>query len=86
MADKRLYRHFLADKYKIRPTLAQKLADILTYAEEKDTLTTKDIRKKSGFTETAKRYLRQLSEYGYLAPQGANKNRTYIKTGKDTLI
>lgn len=87
MADKCGLIEFLADKYKIRPTLAQKLADILTYAEEKDTLTTEDIRKKFGFTETtAKRYLRQLSEYGYLAPQGANKNRTYIKTGKDTLI
>ena len=35
---------------------------------------------KLGFTETtAKRYLRQLTEFGYLEAQGGNKNRTYVK-------
>ena len=28
--------------------------------------------------EEGKRYLRQLVEFGYLEPQGGNKNRTYI--------
>ena len=33
-----------------------------------------------GFTPTtAKRYLRQLTEFGYLEAHGGNKNRTYTK-------
>ena len=30
-------------------------------------------------TTTAKRYLRQLTEFGYLEAHGGNKNRTYSK-------
>lgn len=38
---------------------------------------------KFGFAETsAKRYLRQLTEFGYLEARGGNRNRTYCKSRK----
>ncbi len=42
--------------------------------------TTEEIISEFGFAATtAKRYLRQLSEFGYLEVRGGNKNRSYIK-------
>ena len=35
---------------------------------------------------TAKRYLRQLVEFGYLEPQGGNKNRTYLVVAYNIMI
>ena len=47
---------------------------------DKDEIRTEMIVGKLGFAETtAKRYLRQLTEFGYLEAHGGNKNRTYVK-------
>ena len=47
---------------------------------DKDEIKTETIVSVFGFTETtAKRYLRQLTEFGYLEANGGNKNRTYSK-------
>ena len=70
----------LVDKWSIKPNLADKLADILVFMADKDEIRTEMIVGKLGFTETtAKRYLRQLTEFGYLEAHGGNKNRTYVK-------
>ena len=43
-------------------------------------ITTETIVNHFGFNPTtAKRYLRQLTEFGYLEAHGANKNRSYSK-------
>ena len=56
------------------------LVDILDFVAEKDEFTTEQIVSHFGFnTTTAKRYLRQLTEFGYLEAHGGNKNRTYSK-------
>ncbi len=40
---------------------------------------TEEIISRFGFTATtAKRYLRQLTEFGYIEARGGNKNRTYV--------
>ena len=53
----------------------------LGIAEQID-FTTENIVDHFGFTATiAKRYLRQLTEFGYLEAHGGNKNRTYSKRG-----
>lgn len=45
---------------------------------DKSEVKTESIVSAFGFTETtAKRYLRQLTEFGYLEAHGGNKNRTY---------
>jgi len=63
--------------------LANKLADILLFMVGKDEIKTEMIVKEFSFTETtAKRYLRQLAEFGYLEAHGGNRNRTYSKTKK----
>ncbi|WP_161942428.1 helix-turn-helix domain-containing protein [Prevotellamassilia timonensis] len=56
------------------------MADILTFADERQEITTEAITKQFNLTQTtAKRYLRQLTEFGYIEVQGGNKNRTYKK-------
>ena len=68
----------MVDKWSIKPSLAGKLVDILDYVADKGDFTTEQIVRQFGFTATsAKRYLRQLSEFGYLESHGGNKNRTY---------
>ena len=57
MVDKQVPQKEMVDKWSIKPSLADKLVDILVYLSE------------------AKRYLRQLTEYGYLEAHGGNKNR-----------
>ena len=70
----------MVDKWLIKPTLAEKLVDILNFVADKDEITTEAIVAHFGFTPTtAKRYLRQLTEFGYLEAHGGNKNRTYSK-------
>ena len=60
------------------------MVDILAFAADKDAITTEEIVKHFGFTATtAKRYLRQLTEFGYLEAHGGNKNRTYSKKRLD---
>lgn len=60
--------------------MADKLADKLVYMADKNQIKTETIVTTFGFTETtAKRYLRQLTEFGYLEAIGGNRNRQYIK-------
>ena len=67
-------------KWSIKPSLAEKMVDILEFVADKDQITTEAIVSHFGFTPTtAKRYLRQLTEFGYLESHGGNKNRTYSK-------
>ena len=73
----------MVDKWSIKPSLAEKLVDILDFVTEKDQITTEEIVSQFGFNPTtAKRYLRQLTEFGYLEAHGGNKNRTYSKKYK----
>ena len=66
--------------WSIKPFLAKKLVDIVSYVADKDEVTTDTVVQQFGFTTTsAKRYLRQLTEFGYLEAKGGNKNRTYKK-------
>ena len=56
----------MVDKWSIKPTLAEKLVDILEFVADKDEFTTEQIVSHFGFnTTTAKRYLRQLTVYRY---------------------
>ena len=67
-------------KWSIKPSLAEKLVDIMVFVADKDQITTEKIVSHFGFNSTtAKRYLRQLTEFGYLEAHGGNKNRTYTK-------
>ena len=67
-------------KWSIKPSLSEKLVDILEFVADKDQITTEEIVSHFGFNPTtAKRYLRQLTEFGYLEAHGGNKNRTYTK-------
>lgn len=80
MVDKIDFAEEMVDKWSIKPALAKKLADILEFADGKDEITTEIITKQFNLTQTtAKRYLRQLTEFGYIEAQGGNKNRTYKK-------
>ena len=79
MVDKRGLSKEMVDKWSIKPSLADNLSDILVFMVDKGEITTETIIRQFGFTATtAKRYLRQLTEFGYLAAKGGNRNRTYI--------
>ena len=78
MVDKTVLRKKMVDKWSIKPTLAEKLVDILDYVTDKEEFTTDAIVHHFGFNPTtAKRYLRQLTEFGYLESHGGNRNRSY---------
>ena len=80
MVDKQDLQQKMVGKWSIKPSLAEKLVDILEFVVDKDEFTTEQIVSHFGFNATtAKRYLRQLTEFGYLEPHGGNKNRTYSK-------
>ena len=80
VADKQELRQKMVDKWSIKPSLAEKMVDILEFVADKDQITTEAIVSHFGFNPTtAKRYLRQLAEFGYLEAHGGNKNRTYNK-------
>lgn len=54
------------------------MVDILLFMSDNDTVTTEQIVQHFGFTPTtAKRYLRELTEFGYPEAIGGNKNRCY---------
>ena len=79
MVDKSTLRQEMVDKWSIKPSLAEKMVDILEFVADKDQTTTEKIVSHFGFNPTTtKRYLRQLTEFGYLEAHGGNKNRTYI--------
>ncbi|MBQ3804762.1 MAG: Fic family protein [Prevotella sp.] len=81
MVDKGALQKKMVDKWSIKPSLAEKMVDILQMMEDKDTITTEELISYFGFTATtAKRYLRQLTDFGYLEAHGGNKNRTYSKS------
>ena len=78
MVDKLDLQKKMVDKWSIKPSLAEKMVDILGFVADKDEFTTEQIVSHFGFNATtAKRYLRQLTEFGYLESHGGNKNRTY---------
>jgi Fic family protein len=80
MVDKLDLKQKMVDKWSIKPSLAEKMVDILEFVADKDEFTTEQIVSHFSFNATtAKRYLRQLTEFGYLEPHGGNKNRTYSK-------
>lgn len=80
MVDKVALQEKMVDKWSIKPSLAEKLVDILSYMNDKDEIRTDDIVKAMHLTETtAKRYLRQLAAFGYLQAYGGNRNRYYKK-------
>ena len=78
MVDKHNLAKEMVDKWSIKPSLADKLSDILVFMVDKKETKTETIVQRFGFTATtAKRYLRQLTEFGYLVAKGGNRNRTY---------
>ena len=80
MDDKPSLHQELVDKWSIKPFLAAKLVDILAFMADKEEITTEAIIQQFGFTATtAKRYLRQLTSFGYLEAYGGNKNRHYSR-------
>ena len=80
MVDKQDLKQKMVDKWSVKPSLAEQLDDIMEFVTDKDLITTEEIVSHFGFKPTtAKRYLRQLTEFGYLEAHGGNKNRTYSK-------
>lgn len=80
VVDKTDYVKEIVDKWSIKPSLAEKLADILIFVADKKEIRTENIVSTLGFTETtAKRYLRQLAAFGYLEAHGGNRNRSYTR-------
>lgn len=80
MVDKTDLIKEMVDKWSIKPSLAEKMVDILLFMADKEEIKTETIVRAFGFTETtAKRYLRQLAEFGYLEAHGGNRNRSYTK-------
>lgn len=80
VVDKSTLKQELVDKWLIKPSLAEKMVDIMEFVADKNQITTEKIVSHFGFNPTtAKRYLRQLTEFGYLEAHGGNKNRTYTK-------
>lgn len=80
MVDKPSLQQEMVDKWSIKPFLAAKLVDILDFMADKEEITTEAIIQQFGFTATtAKRYLRQLTSFGYLEAYGGNKNRHYSR-------
>ncbi len=78
MVDKPTLAQELTSKWSIKPSLADKLADLIVWMADKGVITTEQVVDGLGYTETtAKRYLRQLTQYGYLEQCGANRNRSY---------
>lgn len=78
MVDKQRLQSEMVGKWSIKPSLASKLVDIILFVVDKDTITTDHIVNHFGYAPTtAKRYLRQLTQFGYLESHGGNKNRTY---------
>ena len=80
MVDKPSLQQEMVNKWSIKPFLAAKLVDILAFMSNKEEITTEAIIQQFGFTATtAKRYLRQLTSFGYLEAYGGNKNRHYSR-------
>ena len=84
MVDKAALTKEMVDKWPIKPSLAEKLVDILVFMADKQEITTDEVVSQFAFTPTtAKRYMRQLTEFGYLEAHGGNKNRSYSMIKSD---
>lgn len=82
VVDKNDLKQKMVDKWSIKPSLAEKMVDILRFAADKEEISTESVVARFGFAATsAKRYLRRLTAFGYLEARGGNKNRTYRKRG-----
>lgn len=80
MVDKKWVQRNLVDKWSIKPTLAAKLADIIDFMTDKEVIKSDQLVSQFGLSvTTAKRYLRQLTEFGFLESFGGNRNRSYKK-------
>ncbi len=78
MVDKTTWKKKMVDKWSIKPSLAEKLADIILFVADKQEIATDDIVSEFWFTSTtAKRNMRQLTAFGYLEAHGGNKKSTY---------
>lgn len=84
MVDKQAIMKEIIEKWTIKPKQAEKMADIIAFVDDNERIRTEDIVKGMELTvSTAKRYLRQLTEFGYLEAHGGNRNRCYSKKSKD---
>ena len=80
MVDKQIIQQEMVNKWSIKPTLAGKLADIVVFMADKEEIRTEQLVTQLGLTETtAKRYLRQLTEFDYLEAHGGNRNKSYTR-------
>lgn len=88
MVDKGALIQKMVDNWSIKPVLAEKMVDILLFMGDNEPVTTDRIVQQFGLTPTtAKRYLRQLVEFGYLESLGGNKNRRYkLKDGENSIL
>ena len=83
MVDKAAVQREMVDKWSINSLLAGKMADIIVFLADKGEVKTETLVSELGLpTTTAKRYLRQLTELGYLKAHGGNRNRTYTLEDK----
>lgn len=86
MVDKKALSQEMVDKWSIKPTLAGKLADVLVFMADKEVIKTEELVSQLGLTDTtAKRYLRLLTEFGYLEAHGGNRNKSYTKKDISTI-
>ena len=84
MVDKYQLQEEMVDKWSIKPSLAEKLVDIMVFMTDKEQIRTENLVNQLGLTDTtAKRYLRQLAELGFIEAHGGNKNRYYTKKCND---
>lgn len=78
MVDKTALIKKITGKWSIKSSLAKKLVDIIVFMGDRQEVTTDEIVSEFGFAPTsAKRYMRQLTEFGYIEAHGGNKNRNY---------
>ncbi len=78
MADKWPIKREMADKWPIKREMADKLGEIMVFAISKNGVRTEDVISLLSVSDTtAKRYLKQLVGFGYLRPEGGNKNKMY---------
>ncbi len=81
MVDKVVLTKKMVDKWSIKPSAAEKMVDILAFMVDKQRVTTDDVISQLGYTATTtKRYMRQLTMFGYLEAHGGNRNRSYTLT------
>ena len=60
--------------------MAAKIAEIIVLTPDKEETRHEQLVAQLGLTETtAKRYLRQLTEFGYLEAHGGNRNKSYTR-------